>query len=225
MLVGPYGFKLIDSAIIKHIVDLAIGIKDTVLALQAPLEEIHMNFNKDAKVLEVVKRIKVTDLDGFVQRCVCVGVALSMRGLFREAQRQALDASVPYLGAVAGQAFAQGHKNVYMTPQLVNVVALAGDCGINVGSADMTLKTAIRRVVREEDQRAVRLLPIAFALSVYSTMWRDAQFISSIEGFNNNVHVLMRCFHDMIEAMNVAAISSTATVSLPTPSAFCQLDH
>eukprot|EP01106_Pelomyxa_sp_JSP_P017927 TRINITY_DN771_c0_g2_i6.p3 TRINITY_DN771_c0_g2~~TRINITY_DN771_c0_g2_i6.p3 ORF type:complete len:127 (+),score=49.73 TRINITY_DN771_c0_g2_i6:128-508(+) len=60
MLVGPYGFKLIDSAIIKHIVDLAIGIKDTVLALQAPLEEIHMNFNKDAKVLEVVKRIKVT---------------------------------------------------------------------------------------------------------------------------------------------------------------------
>jgi len=208
-IIGPYGVRLLDSYILRFLVSNISAVKESISAMASPLDEINSNFTKDARVLESMKRIKPTDLDAFVSRCIIIGNTLHFRGLLKEALGQAIAEAAPHAQSVITDAFIQAPwRNVSLQQHLLGINALAGDVGLNVGSADQYLKLALKKVVGEADQKLVRLLPVAFAISVYSTQWKEAQYIPNLESFHNSAHVLARCYYDLIEAMNIVSMPS-----------------
>lgn len=62
--------------------------------------------------------------------------------------------------------------------------ALAADCGVEVGSADQALKSALKKLFgsSDSDQKIVKLLPAAFAITLFSSQCREAQYIANLEG-------------------------------------------
>ncbi|KAH3758257.1 component of SCAR regulatory complex [Pelomyxa schiedti] len=208
-IIGPYGVRQLDAAIVRFLITNVQAVKDAVAAMASPLEEINSNFTKEARVAESIKRIKPLDIDSFVAKCIIIGNTLHFRVLLKEALLNTVTSVTPYIHSTVNNAFNQSAwRNVYLLPQLLGINSLAGDIGINVGSADQYFKLALKKVVSEADQKIVRLLPVAFAISIYSTQWKEAQYIPPLEAFQNSTHVLNRCYHDLLEAMNVVSMST-----------------
>jgi len=206
-LVGPYGVKLIDREVLKFILSNVNGIKEYLSHNKQALEDLSKNYYNEPACNESLRKLK--DVDGFILKSIAIGNALNFRALLREALRQVVEERVPFIYNTVQTGFREYRTNTFMANDLLPLDCLALDCGLDVGTADQALKKFLSKAIGAADQPLWDLLPLMYAASFTSTVWKDAQFKAVIEGHLNNAHTLARCINDLI-----VTFRSTTTTSV-----------
>jgi NCK-associated protein 1 len=196
LLTGPYGVKLIDGWLLRYIHAQMAGIKDIVISNAVTLEEIGLNYTREAKFVESLKKIR--DLDLFMQRSVALGNALALRAMIKEALKDNVADYTPHLHSAISTAFDHYPRNTFIDPALLPLDLLAYDYGMDMASADQAMKAVLKKVHQEGDQKMWQLLPVMFAIVFTSATWKEAVYMPAIEAYNNNVGVTARSIVSLI---------------------------
>ncbi|GAM26866.1 hypothetical protein SAMD00019534_100410 [Acytostelium subglobosum LB1] len=204
-MVGPYGVKLVERELLRHVLTQATALKDLLTSNLAALEEYSGNYYKP-KGIDTLKRFKQADLDNFISRSMSIGNALNLREMMREAVCANNSENIPFIHKTVEAAFMEYNRNTFMFPEFLGVDTLALDSGLDVSVADQYLKVFLRKLCTENDKRVWEQLPVMYAVCFNSTYWRDAFFRTSIEGYSNNTHVLSKTISDLLIA--IGAINS-----------------
>jgi len=205
-LIGPYGAKAIDREILKYILSCVNNIKEHVSHNKNILEELKGNYHQEAQCNETLKKLR--DCDAFVGKSICIGNALCFRQILHEALGLAVQEKIPYIYNTVNSSFRQYRKNTFMSPELLPIDLLAKDCGIPIGTADQALKKFLSKSIGSADATLWDLLPLMFAASFTSNIWKEAQYKPAIEGHTNNVHTLANCINDLIIAFKAITTNS-----------------
>ncbi|GAM28510.1 hypothetical protein SAMD00019534_116860 [Acytostelium subglobosum LB1] len=199
--IGAYGVKLIERELLRTVLASASSIKDILTANLPLLEEYATCFHKP-KGVDHIKRFKQADIDNFVTRAMIIGNALSLRSMMRRSVDQNNREAVPYIQKTVETGYEEYNRNTFMFPEFLGVDALALDAGLNVGVADQYLKVFLKKICAgtDNDRKLWDMLPVMFAVAFNSTQWKEAIFRPSIEGYNNNIHVLAVTISDLLIA-------------------------
>jgi NCK-associated protein 1 len=208
-IVGPYGIKLIEREILRYILSNIAGIKESIAANVATLDDISANYHKEAKCNEALRKLR--DVDTFVTRSIAVGNALELRKLLHSAMETVAQSQAPYMFNVIHTAFDQYARNTFMFPEFLPTDVLAADIGVDVETADQTLKVMLRKAAPEADKKLWDLLPVMYAVSFsVSTVWREAQYKPFLEGHLNNAHTLLTAIDSLITAFSAITVVGAA---------------
>lgn len=206
-LIGPYGVKVIDKEILRFILSNMSTLKETLKTYANDLNDLQTNYHKEAISIQVLKNVRVQDVDQFVQRSIIIGNALQFRKLLYEAVGMTLSETIPHIQKTVYNAFNQYNRNVFMASDLVGMDSLSQDVGIDVGVADQALKTMLAQLP-SQDRQIWDLLPSMYAISfINSTYWKESTYNPIIEAHENNCHVLVKTINDFL--INFKALSKT----------------
>eukprot|EP01114_Cavostelium_apophysatum_P008095 TRINITY_DN2037_c0_g1_i3.p1 TRINITY_DN2037_c0_g1~~TRINITY_DN2037_c0_g1_i3.p1 ORF type:complete len:968 (+),score=390.05 TRINITY_DN2037_c0_g1_i3:690-3593(+) len=197
-LVGPYGVKIIDRELLKFVLSNVNIIKDYVSHNRQALDELRTNYHNEAACNEALKKIK--DCDNFISKSIAIGNALYFREILHEALGEIVELRIPYIFNTISNCFNEYRANTFMSPELLNIDALAADCGIDVGTADQALKKFLSKAIGSADAPLWDLLPFMYAASLNSTIWKEATFNPVIEGHSNNAHTLAKGINSLVVA-------------------------
>jgi len=195
-LVGPYGVQAIDREILKFILSSVNNLKDYVSNNKNILEELKINYHKEAQANETLKKLR--DGDQFVTKAIAIGNALSFRQVLHEALSLVVKEKTPSIYSIINTAFNQYGRNTFMSAELLSIDMLANECGIPLGTADQALKKFLSGSIGSADAALWDLLPFMFAASFTTNVWKDAQWKPTIEGHTNNAHTLAMAISDLI---------------------------
>lgn len=204
-LIGPYGVKLIEREILKFILSCVGNIKEYISHNKQPLDELAVNFYDDSLTGDILKKFK--DMDSFGQKAVSIGNAIHFRALLHEGLRISIQEKTPFLFSNIHTLHNQYKRNTFMQNELLPIDCLAADCGIELGSADQALKKFLAKAIGSAEAPLWDMLPYMFAVSFYSSVWKEAQFKPVVDAHTNNAHTLARAINDLIIAFK--AINST----------------
>jgi NCK-associated protein 1 len=206
-MVGPYGIKLVERELLRFILSNIATIREAVVANVSALEEILVNFHKEAKCTESLRKLR--DVDNFVAKSIAVGNALAMRRLMKSALNQVAQDEIPYIVSSVDSMFNQYPPNIFMFPDLLLSDTLALDLGLAPSTSDQALKVVLKKATTEADKKLWELLPVLYAVSfATSSFWKDAQFRPYLEGHLNNCHSLIYTINDLITAFSSITFSS-----------------
>jgi len=205
-ILGPYGIKLIDRELLKFVLSNVNTIKDYVSYNRQALDELKNNYHNEAATIEILKKIKETD--NFILKSISIGNALFFREILHEALQQVVEEKVPYIYNTIKNCFREYRTNTFMSPELIAIDSLAADCGMNVSTADQAIKKFLVKTVGSADAPLWDLLPYMYAASIYSNVWRDAQYNSAIEAHQNNAHTLAKTINNLIVAFKAITITN-----------------
>jgi len=196
-LVGPYGVKAIDRELLKFIQGSVNNLKEYVSHNKNVLEELRLNYFNEVQSTETLKKIR--DGDAFVMKAIAIGNTLCLRSTLHEALRLSVQEKAPYVYNTVNSSFNEYRRNTFMLPDFLPTDLLAHDCGIVLGTADQPLKQFLGKT-SGGDAQLWDLLPLMFAASFTTNVWKDAQWKPAIEGHTNNAHTLARTINDLIIA-------------------------
>jgi NCK-associated protein 1 len=197
-LIGPYGVKLIDKELLSILKKSVASLKEKLKALRVDLNDVIQNYFQESKCAQIFKLIKVLDVDQAISVSITIGKVLLFRQLLLEALATVVEDRTPLLYNAVDTAFNLYGRNLFKVPDFTPMDAFALDCGVDVGIADPELKE-IFLPETQGDKKLWDLLPVLYASSfVVSTYWKDALYVPSIEGHDNNVHVLTKAISDLI---------------------------
>lgn len=209
-LIGPYGVKLIERELLKLVLSNVATVRETVVANVSPLEEILGNFHKEAKCTEAMRRLR--DVDNFINKSIAIGNALAFRRLLKSALNQVAQDEIPFIVSAVDSIYSQYPSNVFMFPDLLLSDTLALDLGLATSPSDQALKVYLKKATTEADKKLWELLPVLYACSFSSTLWKDAQFRPHLEGHLNNCHSLIYAINDLITAFASLTFASSGNV-------------
>jgi len=205
-LVGPYGFKMLERELIKFVLLSVSGIKDSCSHNRQMLDELSKNYYAEGPCNEALKKLR--DPDGFLQKALGIGNALSFRDLMFEAVEAVSQESVPFIHNVANNAFNQYKRNTFMLSELLPIDQLAHDSGIDTGTADQVLKKFLNKAIGSADAPLMDLLPYLFAASFISNYWREAQYKAAFEAYQHNAHTLAKTISGLITCIKAITLGN-----------------
>lgn len=209
-LVGPYGVKLIERELLKFVLSNVATVREAVVANVTALEEILGNFHKEAKCNESMRKLR--DVDAFISKSIAIGNALAFRRLLKSALNQVAHDEIPFIVSAVDAMHNQYPANVFMFPDLLLSDTLALDLGLTSSTSDQALKVVLKKATTEADKKLWELLPVLYACSFTSTLWKDAQFRPHLEGHLNNCHSLIYAINDLITAFASLTFASSGNV-------------
>eukprot|EP01119_Soliformovum_irregulare_P005153 TRINITY_DN1660_c0_g1_i1.p1 TRINITY_DN1660_c0_g1~~TRINITY_DN1660_c0_g1_i1.p1 ORF type:complete len:1147 (-),score=374.72 TRINITY_DN1660_c0_g1_i1:168-3608(-) len=205
-IVGPYGCKMIDREVLKFILNMVNSLKETLSNNKNVLEELRMNFTVEAQCTESLKRLR--DADSFMQKAIAIGNALYFRELLQKGQMQSVSENVPQIARSVQNSFSEYRRNTFMAPELLPMDLLAKDAGIPLETADQPLKRFLSKSIGSADAALWDYLPLMFAASFTSNVWREAVYKPVVEAHVNNAHTLAKAINDLIIAFKAVTTST-----------------
>jgi len=210
-LIGPYGVRVIDRELLDIIKANVGTIKDILTRVRIVLEPLREKFTERAEWVAARKKIADVDLDTLIHRTTIVGCVLVFRKILRQALRMVTDTSVPYIFHTLKLAFQHTHDIVRSTgPEFAPLDYLAGDCGIDVGESDHSLKLTLREYKNQQSDSALwGFLPELYGMAMSSSRWKNSKYMIQAEGHMNNVHTMALAIHALVATFNGIGSSTT----------------
>lgn len=195
-LMGPYGTKIFDALILRLVANYTDTMKGLMAANMPVLEEIAQTYSIESRFVEATKKLR--DVDAFVQNAVQIGVMLTFRQMLKEALGAVVSDTTPYISSSIGTLFNTYPRNVHPEPALLALDLLAADYGVDVGEADQSLKGVLKTVMANDNPKMWALLPVMFGVMFLCPTWRSAHYISSLDAYHGNLHLLARVVNDFV---------------------------
>eukprot|EP00761_Pharyngomonas_kirbyi_P013895 gb/GECH01013924.1/.p1 GENE.gb/GECH01013924.1/~~gb/GECH01013924.1/.p1 ORF type:complete len:1159 (+),score=241.37 gb/GECH01013924.1/:1-3477(+) len=200
-LIGPYGIRVVDACVL-HIADDQCKQLKELLSSSSQLLESTMGQIEDGSVLQDIHK-RGRGFEPFFPAVIALGTTLT----FREDVRSALEYSVrehtPLIHDVVSNAYGQYPSNIFVDDTFVGVDGLAHDAGLPLRTADH----ALRHILMKHSQPAKlwQSLPQAFAIMLaLPSLWKDASYDVSIEGWASNAHLIPVVFEDLMVMMTAS---------------------
>ncbi len=198
-LIGPYGVKLLDQEVLKIVAAATRKLKEVLNENRAACLELQKLFvEKDAECLNAFKSFR--NLDSVVSIETSIGLALHFRELVHEALGSVMQEQVPFLRDAVQCTFLQYARNTFMVEDYMACDILAFECGIPVGTADQTLKLALKDVVgsSSDDVQLWSLLPTLTAATMLSKSWAESDYRTGVEGYRTNLHCVAKSLTELV---------------------------
>ena len=218
-LIGPQGMRCIEHSMYHIIAGHATTVRAFLSTNRNKLEKIRSilkikltndeeykdsffkRVGNDDKVVQESQELEMTN--DVIRSAICMGHALKMRGLIREATRRVLVQKIPNIYNTVRTAYEQYDTNLYLKEEYVAMDRLARECGIDVGAADHALIDCMKHLRSDRDDDVLwSLLPYAFGCIFTSNYWiadkRGVQYLSSVGAMTNNSHVLVTAVDALI---------------------------
>jgi len=140
---------------------------------------------------------------------------LELRRILRQALRHVTESTVPFIHQTIGLTWSHTHDLAKSTgPEFAPLDLLAGDCGIDIGESDHSMKQALREFKNQPtDPSLWALLPELYGIGMSATKWRFAKYSIQYEGHTNNAHVVASAIYALIATFN--GISGATTEGGP----------
>jgi hypothetical protein len=223
-MIGPYGVKLLDQEVLKLVIVATRKLKEALNENRSACLELQKLFvEKDADCLNAFKLFR--NLELVVSLETSIGLVLHFRELVHEALGSVMQEHLPFMRDAVMCAFLQlkkkkknfffffffgfGHcsycktrysRNTFMVEDYMSCDILAFECGIPVGTADQTLKLALKDVVgtSSEDVQLWSLLPTLTAATLLSKSWAESDYRTGIEGYRTNLHCVAKSLTQIV---------------------------
>lgn len=205
-IIGPYGVKTVDTALLCCAQEEIIKMRDILAMNGVVLNEIASNYTNEAKYYELIKKVK--DLDKFVAHATVVGNILALRTLFKEAMRTVGEDTCPHIWRTLSNLNDSYDHASTVEPELTAAEYLASDHGLVTGTPDLAFRAVMKHAIQERSE-AWGHLPALFAIMFHSSLWKDAQFIPSMEGYQNNLHTIAGVINYLIAGYYIAIANDT----------------
>jgi len=200
-IVGLHGIRILDESLVQYSsahIETMQGVvrknKDKLMALR--------NTVVDGDWEPVVASME--DLGQLVEGAVRVGNACACRDMVSRATNDAAQTHIPFVleCAQAASRTTSLMATPRAPPELHAVSKIWRACGVQ-SCGDVPLWNVVQPM---QDESVWAMFPAAFAATFTSNKWRGAQYISEIDGFANNAHV-------MLYAMNAVFSCSPSAVA------------
>lgn len=200
-IIGPYGVKIIDTALLCAAQEEIIKMRDILAVNGAVLNEIAANYTNEPKYYELIKKVK--DLDKFVGYATVVGNILALRTLFKDAMRTVGEDTCPHIWNTLSNLNESYEHASNIEPEFAAAEYLASDHGFVTGTPDLAFRAVMKHAIQEKSE-AWTHLPALFAIMFHSSLWKEAQFIPSMEGYQNNLHTIAPVINYLIAGYYIA---------------------
>lgn len=207
-IIGPYGVKAVDTALLCCAQEEIIRMREILAANGSALNELGANYTNEVKYAEVIKKVK--DLDKFVAHATIVGNILALRGLFKDAMKAVGEDNCPHIWRTLSNLNDSYDHASTIDPELAAAEYLASDHGLATGTPDLAFRAVMKHAIQEKSEAWIHL-PALFAIMFHSGLWKEAQFIPSMEGYQNNLHSIAPVIDYLIAGYYIA-ISNEAPV-------------
>jgi NCK-associated protein 1 len=200
-LIGPYGVRVFDHMALDAIISNSEKLRDVLSQHAKTLKETEtLLYNEN--VLDKDMGKKYAGLENMLQYAITIGGLMEFRKRLREALRDTIVDSIPSIYYTVDSAHQQyGGKNIFREPSLLPIDAMAVDCGIVEPTSDNALKQAMSSMA--ETSSLWDILPVAFAIMLtLPKVWKDSEYNINLEGWTNNTHLAITCFHELIVALH-----------------------
>jgi len=206
-LIGPYGVRALDKALLEIIVEQVQGIKDILNTHRKLLSNLKNQFTErplwlDSKGIltrtDPKQKGSVSVLDELVKYATITGCAIIFRRLLKDALHRVCSNTVPFIVKAVSLAFNEIHQNVTFNDDLAPLDYLAEDCGLNTTDFDHMLYDSLKMYLTQDSDRELwQLLPEAFGISYVCDRWQEAKYDVHSDSHNNNVRAIAECFYHL----------------------------
>jgi NCK-associated protein 1 len=200
-LIGPYGVRVLDQLLLDSVYTNSEKLRDVLSQHVKTLkEQEQLLFSENALDKEMGK--KYAGLENMLGYTITLGGIMEFRKRLHEALEVSVLESIPVIYNVVDSAHKQyGGVNVFRDERLLPVDALATDCGMKQPSSDYALKKKLEPLA--ETSSLWDIMPISFAVMLtLPKAWKDSDYNVNLEGWTNNTHLAITCFHELIIALH-----------------------
>eukprot|EP00742_Colponemidia_sp_Colp-10_P004185 GILJ01004464.1.p1 GENE.GILJ01004464.1~~GILJ01004464.1.p1 ORF type:complete len:1153 (-),score=184.26 GILJ01004464.1:147-3605(-) len=211
-LLGPYGIRVLDRELLRALLPEVIKVKEFVIGNENILGEFVTELTSETLWYDRVRRMR--GVDSLTMSTITLGNILQFRELLHTSLNEVLSETIPFILEPIRVAHELHPENTFMSEEYMPLDLLAKDAGIAMGVADQDLKAALMRCNGVNDSRLWYLLPYAFAASLTSNVWKNAQFRVRVDAYLNNEHLIGKTVITLLTYMTAIA-STDKTTSAP----------
>jgi len=201
-LLGPSGLNVIDRMLLRVLSKNFKVIKDCLLANQTVLLNLAGRFTEQGVWMDNVHGLQ--GLDALCAATTSIGCILHFRRLMRDALQEVTRQRMPFVLHAVQMAHNAVHEGgVIVSSQLAPIDAAASDVGIDVGEADLPLKSALAPFKTSvSDLSMFQYLPELYGLMYLSNRWRSASYSIAHDGHLNNNHCMALAIRSFLVHFN-----------------------
>lgn len=197
-LVGPYGIRVVDQYLLDDVYSLAEQLRDVLSQHHKDLKDIEANLYSDNPLKGAEKKFK--GMESLMNLAIQIGGILAFRKNLHEALQNVTKQNIPVIFNVVHSTHKQYPENIFMDKKFLLIDEMAADCGIATNNADSALKFRLAAIA--ENSSVWEIIPVAFAvLLAIPSIWKDNDYNIDVEGWNNNTHLAVDCFNQLVVAI------------------------
>jgi len=194
-LIGPFGVRVLDQHLLDELYNLTEQLQGVLSVHVKDLKEVETTLYSDNILKGLEKKFK--GIEKLMDLCISIGAILAFRQNLHEALEDVVRQNIPIIYKVVHAAHKQYEENVFMDKKFLSIDEMSTDCGIPAYNADSALKIRLSRMA--ENSAAWEMLPVAFAvLLTCSPLWKENDYNPDLEGWNNNAHLAIDCFNQLL---------------------------
>jgi len=211
-IVGPYGVRVIDRAMVSLIQSNAVELKEILKECHPVLAPLQGRFTEKNFFFESTAKLNKSNFDKLIRQSTIIGCILKFRETLREALQEVVKDKVPFIYDAVKLAHQQLPDNSHADPRLMALDFLAQDCGIDLKESDHSLRVALQKLKATPNDAALwNLLPELYGVSFVSPKWQEVYYIIDSEGHSNNIHCMAPCIHMLISTFQKMTVKNDST--------------
>jgi len=195
--VGPYGVRVIDQHLLDELNNQCEALRDVLVHHHNDLKEIEKTLYTEGITINLAKKFK--SLDKLMDLFISIGGILVFRKNLHEALEDVVRRNIPIIYNVIHAAHKQYKENIFMDKKFLLIDEMATDCGMPVNNADSALKFKLSHLA--ENSSVWEIIPVAFAVLLASGSFWNCDYNPDIEAWNNNIHLSIECFNQLVVAI------------------------
>lgn len=204
LLTGPRGVEFFNKHILTIVEVFTRKVFDIITKNINLLQQVRGRYTEPQVWLSAAEQL--VEKDELLQYLAVVGNALQFRSMLSTCLKNLVQEQLPLVADILSQSVqvAQTFVDDYMfDSRIIEVKRYAESAAQNdfIMCDDLQLKEALRRLKNgPQDSRAWSLLPEAIGLSLYANtpFMQRTKYLTSSEGFNNNLHLVTQAARDLI---------------------------
>eukprot|EP01129_Flabellula_baltica_P016062 TRINITY_DN8399_c0_g1_i1.p1 TRINITY_DN8399_c0_g1~~TRINITY_DN8399_c0_g1_i1.p1 ORF type:complete len:1138 (-),score=181.51 TRINITY_DN8399_c0_g1_i1:32-3445(-) len=199
-IVGSYGVKIIDEQLLEWFSENLVYLKNILKKKKKELSALqNIDFFDDNLMASIFKNTAKTqsEYDDFIKVSMYIGHILHVRSLFNQAMKEVTYGYIPVIYSSVKTAYEQYPPNLFMQDKLKGMDNLALACGVTMVIDDPCLQEQLSHSLTV-DGDVWDNLGVMYSLSLGVSNYFSEKYSPQIDGYHNNLHVLIICINTLL---------------------------
>lgn len=203
--IGPYGVRFLERQLLSLVAAEVGGIKGILDLNKITIHDTTPRLTQTNVWFEGYRKIK--QLDKLMAHAMRIAIVLKFRAMLCSAFAQTLAEQVPHITTMVTRIYERLADSIF-ADDLKGFCALAADIGVSPLGTDPGFLSILKQFkITRADADLWNLLPEQFGYLFVSKIWKDANFIISLNAHDNNGHCISETIQALITGFSCIQVS------------------